>query len=127
MKKTLIVGTILLTTALLVSGTYFPNSPVMWLAGTSIGFEIIRAGLIVILAVLLFSHPPRALYLRYIIGAVAAALGVATVTLVLNYTINLFDMIIFIETAIIFGIEALEIPFEYPAVLAAKQTETPAK
>lgn len=127
MKKTLIVGTILLTTTLLVSGTYFPNSPIMWLAGASLGFEIIRAGLIIILAILLFSHPPRALYFRYTIGAIALALCIATVALAVDYKINLFDMIIFIETAIIFGIEALEMPFEYPMVLAPKQTDAVAK
>lgn len=122
MKKTLIVGTILLTASLLIGGVYHPNFPLMWLAGTSIEIQAIRAGLIVILGVLLFSNPPRMLYFRFAIAAVAAVLSIATVELLVTYQINLIDAVVFMEIAVIFGIEALEAPKKYPIALRAMQT-----
>jgi len=112
MKKVLIVATILFTTALMVCGTFYPNNPLMWLAGTTMPFEATRAVLVVLLLVLLFSHPPRALYVRYTIGAVSLMLFVGVAVLVENFQINLIDMIDLLEIAVIFAIEALESPRE---------------
>lgn len=127
MKKTLIGATILLTAALLLGGIYYPNSPLMWLAGTSIIYAVLRAILIIILGVLLFSNPPRAYLFRYGIGLVAVVLGVATAVCALTYKINIVDAVVFIEIAIIFGIEALEAPAEYKSVMASRQKRTFAK
>lgn len=120
MKKLLIVGTMLLVSALFIGTLYFPNAPLMWLAGTSIGYEVLRGVAIVLLGTLLFSNPPRALYIRYTIGASAAVLGIATTVLAVTYAIQLIDTIVFMEVAVIFGIEALELPVEQ-TVKATKQ------
>jgi len=125
MKKLLIVGTIILTTALLVSGALYPDSPFMWLASTSVGYEITRAGLIAVLAVLLFSNPPRALYFRFFLAACAACLGIATIGLLFTFQMNLIDAIVFMEIAIIFAIEALESPERYGYPVSMKHTGVP--
>jgi len=122
MKETLIIGTMLFTAVLLFGGIYFPNSPLMWLASTSLWFEIIRAGLIVMLGILLFSKPPRALYLRCAFGAIALVLGIVTVMFLVTYKINLIDAVVFIEIAVIFCLEALEATEEHPIALASKQS-----
>lgn len=127
MKKSLILGTILLTSALLIGGVYFPNYPLMWLAGTSMSFEVVRAVLIVLLGILLFSNPPRALMFRYLIGGMAVSLIVVIGILTATYKINVIDIIVFSEIAVIFGIEALEAPDEYPNPLSVKRSGAMAK
>lgn len=122
MKKSLIVGTILLTASLLVGGIWFPNIPLMWLAGTSLDFTIVRIASIAILAVLLFSNPPRALYVRYIIGASGVLLAALTVGFLLTFHINLVDAIVFGEIATILGIEALELPENYPTSVPKRKS-----
>lgn len=125
MKKLLIVGTILLTGTLLVSGTYFPDFPLLWMAGNSIVIELVRATMIVILSVLLFSNPPRSLYLRYSIGAISLLLCATTAALMLHYKISPVDAVLFLEIAVIFGIEALESPSAF-AVSSTKQKKVQA-
>jgi len=127
MRKMLIVGTILLMITLLLGGVYFPDFPLMWLAGTSLGFEITRAGLVAVLGILLFSNPPRALYFRYAVGAIALGLAITTIALTMTYEINAIDTMAFMEIAVIFGIEALEMPEEYPDILQAQKTRALAK
>lgn len=122
MKKLLIVGTIILTTALLVSGVYFPNYPLMWLASTSTGYEVVRAGLIAVLTVLLVSNPPRAVHFRIFLAVCAGVLGISTLGLLLSYNMNLIDAVVFMEIAIIFAIEALEAPERYPSLAQMRRT-----
>ncbi len=98
----------LFTTLLFIGGLYFPNDPVMWIASTTTQYESLRGVLIALLLVLLFSHPPRALLFRWFIGALAAGLLLATISSLLSYSMKLLDAVVFVEIAIIFGIEALE-------------------
>ena len=108
MKKILIISTIILTTTLLISGMVYPDFPLMWIASTAVGYSYIRIALIIILGVLLFSNPPRAMYFRYFLILCAAALIIATVELLMNYHMDIVDAIVFTEIAIIFTIEGLE-------------------
>jgi hypothetical protein len=121
MKKTIISGTIILIAALFIGGVYFPNYPLMWMASTSILYEVIRLGLIASLTVLLFSNPPRAVYFRIFLASVAAVLGVSTIVMMFNYDMNLIDAIAFMEIAIIFGIEALETTDNYAYITKMKR------
>lgn len=113
MKKILIFGTIILMTALLISGIWFPTYPLMWLASSSLSYEIIRSALIVILTILLFSNPPRAIYFRILLAVCATSLGISTIVMLGSYNMNLIDAIVFMEIAIIFAIEALEAQSSY--------------
>ncbi len=127
MKKAIIVGTIMLTASLLIGGAYYPDFPLMWMAGTTNEFQLVRAGLMVILTILLFSNPPRMLAVRFGIAAAAVVLGFATVQLLSAYQLNLFDAIVFAQIAIIFGIEALESPQKYTVNLHQARTTAAAQ
>lgn len=122
MKRLLIAGTIILTTALLLGGIYYPDDPFMWLASTSTNFEVIRAGLIALLAVLFFADPPRAIFFRVILAACASVLVIGTLWMLSTYTMYLIDAIMFVEIAIIFGVEALESSESNAYILAMKRT-----
>lgn len=117
MKKTLIAATILLTISLMVCGIYYPTFPVMLFAGGSLSLEITRGVLVVLLSILLFSNPPRALLLRYGIGMAGVALMLANGILLFNYNINILDAILFLEVGVIFVIESLEEPQRYVVAL----------
>lgn len=107
-KKLLIYATSVLVGAMLISGLYDPDSPLMWLASTSNEYAYMRAALIGVLVTLLITDPPRSMYFRSFLAGFAAVLFVSTVLLVNAFTIELIDAVIFIEVAIIFMIEAIE-------------------
>jgi hypothetical protein len=108
MKKILITLTILLIGALLLCGMYLPNAPLMWVASTALNYAYIRIGLLLVLLGLLFTNPPRALYFRAALGLVALILGVTTVYMLFTYQMYVVDVVVFLEVAIICGLEALE-------------------
>lgn len=106
--KFLIATTLVFVSALLIGGIYYPNTLPMSLADTTIAFTLLRAVICVLLIGLLFTNPPRSSTLRYIVGAGSVLLFIVNAYLTLNFQILLFDAIVFLEVAIIFGIEALE-------------------
>jgi hypothetical protein len=107
-KKLLIVITTFLVSAMLFSGLYQPDAPLMWLASTSIYYAYMRAALIIVLVTLLVTSPPRSGYFRLFLAAFSSALAISTILLSYWYAISLLDAVIFIEVAIIFMIESLE-------------------
>lgn len=108
MKKNLIGMTMCLVGALLVAGIFDPTSPLMWVADSSLWFAIARGLMLVMLAALLFTNPPRALALRIAAMIFGAAMSVAAIALVLRYQINFLDAAVMLEVGIICMIEALE-------------------
>lgn len=104
----LIAATFVLVSALLVGGLYYPDSYAMILADTTMTFTILRSVVCVLLIGLLVTNPPRSIVLRNIIGASSVFLLILTSYLLLNFQMHLLDAIVFVEVAIIFGIEALE-------------------
>jgi hypothetical protein len=107
-KRLLIIITTFLVCAMLYSGLYQPDAPLMWLASTSIYYACMRAALVLVLVTLLVTSPPRSTYFRLFLAAFASALAISTILLSYWYAINLLDAVIFIEVAIIFMIESLE-------------------
>jgi hypothetical protein len=124
MKKLLILGTAVLTTALLINGLFYPESPLMWLASHSVAYSIVRAALLVILVALLLSNPPRAMLFRLFLAACAASLGIATIALLMTFEMNIIDAIVFMEIGIIFAIEALESPERYGYAVKLRRNRT---
>lgn len=106
--KFLIATTFMFVTALLVGGLYYQDSFAMNLADTSLNFAVLRAILGVLLIGLLVTNPPRSLPLRSIVGFTSILLVVMSVYLVMNFQMFLLDAVMFLQVAIIFGIEALE-------------------
>lgn len=107
-KRLLIIITAFLVGAMLFSGLYQPDAPLMWLAETTTNYAYMRAALIVVLLTLLITDPPRSGFFRTFLAAFSAALAISTVVLSYWYAVGLLDAVIFIEVAIIFMIEALE-------------------
>lgn len=110
MKRTLIAGTIALLAVVLLGSMFFTNEFTAALMVSSFGLQLVRVGLIIILAALLIWSPPRSLEFRIILGGVAAGLFLAGGVMLFDYRLGFIDSIIFIEVAIIFALEALETP-----------------
>ena len=107
-SKTLIGLTLVFVTTLLVSGLMYPESLLMAFAGVGVTFTVLRAVMIALLVGLLLTNPPRSHTFRTMLGVWAVALAVTAGQLLMNYQIHMLDAILFIEVAIIFGAEALE-------------------
>lgn len=106
--KFLIASTLVFVSALLIGGIYFPGSFAMYLASTAMTFTVLRAVVAVLLIGLLFTNPPRSLALRSIVGFTSVFLFVMNAYLVMNFQMFLLDAVVFLQVAILFGIEALE-------------------
>lgn len=106
--KFLIATTLVFVSALLIGGMYYPDSFAMNLADTTTTFTVLRAVICLMLIGLLFTNPPRSLALRSIVGVGSVFLFVMNAYLVTNFQVFLLDAVVFLEVAIIFGIEALE-------------------
>lgn len=107
-KRLMIIITMLLVGAMLFSGLYQPEAPLMWLAATTTNYAYMRAALIIVLLTLLVTNPPRSSHFRIFLMAFSAALGISTILLSHWYAIGLLDAIVFLEVAIILMIESLE-------------------
>jgi hypothetical protein len=107
--RTLLTGsTLLITTALLIGGIFYPNDFFMHFAASSPLYTVLRISIIAILVGLLLTNPPRAVAFRTIVASWAALLGALSINLLVTYQVNLFDIVVFLELAVIFSIEALE-------------------
>ena len=107
-SKTLIGLTLVFVTTLLVGGLMYPESLLMAFAGVGVTFTVLRIVMIALLVGLLLTNPPRSHMFRTMLGVWAVALAVTAGQLLMNYQIHMLDAILFIEVAIIFGAEALE-------------------
>lgn len=107
-SKTLIGLTLVFVTTLLVGGLMYPESLLMAFAGVGVTFTVLRIVMIALLVGLLLTNPPRPHMFRTMLGVWAVALAVTAGQLLMNYQIHMLDAILFIEVAIIFGAEALE-------------------
>lgn len=93
----------------LIVGTYaFPNNPIMWLAGTTLPYVIFRVIIAIALIAVLVTNPPRKLYMRWLMGLIAIALASTGVAIGASDSVQILDMVLFLELGVAFGIEALE-------------------
>lgn len=94
--------------------------PIMhaFLAG-GVAANVLRLGILALLVMLLVTNPPRSLRIRLLsIAASAMMVGLCMFQL-LSYNAFVVDAIIYIELAIVFAIEALEIKEPHPSVRPA--------
>lgn len=107
-SKMLIGWTLVFVSVLLIGGLYYPQSLLMAFAGTGTAYLVVRVAVMLLLIGLLVTNPPRSHLFRTMLGVWAVALSVLAAQLLLTYQLHLLDAIVFIEVAIIFGVEALE-------------------
>lgn len=100
-----------------------PGSSIMWIASESFEINLVRISLMVFLAVLLFTHPPRDERLRALVGVVAIYISFwATNQTYLN-NVEILDGLSLLMTAISMGIAVLE----YSPAPTSTKTKTKAK
>lgn len=92
----------------LAFGLLDPSNPVMWLASTTMSFEILRAALMVIIFALLVTEPPRNAYLRAFVGIVSITLMSWSLSSVYQNHMPITDAMLMIAIGLSMGITVLE-------------------
>lgn len=117
-QKLLIVASLVIV--LLFDVFHIYTDPTSLAPVGSIGFEIGRFLTALFLVSLLITDPPRSLLFRSALGASACAIfGIATYSL-FTYQLGFIDTVLYMEVAIILGLEALEPKRE--AILSPRPT-----
>lgn len=93
---------------LFVFGLTNPDSPVMWMASTSINFAIVRAVLITVLVALIITNPPRNVHFRYFVGIFSAILTSWALNATYNNEMQILDTLSILEFSVCAGLIVLE-------------------
>lgn len=108
--KNLIAGaTALFVLLLFIGGIFYPNTLEMRLADTSSASTLMRAVIIGLLVTVLVTNPPRSRALRSVLGVWSLLLAALASSIFVTYTVEFLDALVFLQVAIILGIEALEV------------------
>lgn len=108
MGKLLLVMTFIGFSILLIFGFVNPDSPVMWLASTSIEFTILRLVLIAILFAMFVTNPPRNVIFRAVVGATCMVLAGWALFATYENSMKILDTMMILESTIICGLMVLE-------------------
>lgn len=109
-NKVLIGFTFIIILLLIVGSIFKRQAPIMDLASTTNIYQAIRVGILLLLVGLAISSPPRSLLFRSLLLVGVMTLVLSALYCLFSYSANIIDSIVFTEVAIIFGIEALELP-----------------
>lgn len=108
---------------LLILTLVAPGFSAVWLASTSLNFELLRAGLIILLLALLLTNPPRNVHFRAIVGLASLLLVGWCLVATYNNDMKLLDSMSLLMFSISAGITALERDLkEQPQVLIDRRT-----
>jgi hypothetical protein len=105
-QKILILASLLII--LLFDVFHLFTDPTFMAPVGSMGFEIGRVLVAVLLLFLLFTDPPRSLKVRSALGAASFVMFVVALQSLFAYQIGIIDCVLYLEVAIIVGLEALE-------------------
>lgn len=108
-NKLLIGSVLVFVVALMLGGIYYPNSLLMSLADPSMSYVALRAVIVALLIVLLVTRPPRTYTVRMLIGIGSVVLAALSFGALFSYEVRLLDAAVFLEVAIIFALESLEV------------------
>jgi hypothetical protein len=115
MSKLVLLLSLLGTAILFSFGLTNPDSPVVWLASTSMNFAALRLVMMLVLAALLVTHPPRNVYLRMFVGGLAIVLAGWSLMATYENEMKLLDSLSLLQFSISAGLIVLEskyIPIE---------------
>lgn len=110
MKRVIIACTIAFLIVIILNTMFTQDSLLQLFASSDPVLQIVRVGIIGLLLTLLLIAQPRSIYLRVMLGGASVFLAIGSVSLLLHYLIGMLDVVVFIQVAIIFAIEALESP-----------------
>lgn len=108
MSKLVLILSLLGLTILLTFGLTDPNSPVMWMASTSVNFAVLRGCLGAVLLGLLLTHPPRNVYFRTFVGMLCLTLVSWAVSATYENQMKFLDTLSLLEVSVSAGLIALE-------------------
>jgi hypothetical protein len=108
MKHLIIAGTIALVAGMLVGPHVNSDALFAELWSSTLEYDIVRVILIATLLGLVFSKPPRSTSFRALLGVMAGILVASAAAMLLQYQMKLLDVVVFVQVAIIFLIEAAE-------------------
>lgn len=110
--------------ALLFSlGLTNPDNPMVWLASSSMEYAWLRLGMMIALASLLVTHPPRNVYLRMIVGSFAGALAAWSLWETYNNHMLLLDSLSILQFSVSAGLTVMESDY-LPAETEDERLET---
>jgi len=107
-SKFLIFMTMLFVAAVGATALYYQDSPIAWFVEVSAFATGLRAALLVLLTVLLFSNPPRSILFRSVLLIGTIIMGGVAAQQVISYSMYFLDIALYVQVGIIFAIEALE-------------------
>lgn len=110
MSKLLLILSLIGLFILLTFGLIAPDSPVVWMASTSVNFAILRIIMIAILLGLLLTNPPRNIYFRMFVSVFSVILVSWGLSATYDNQMKLLDSMSLLEVAISAGLIALEQP-----------------
>lgn len=110
MKKLIIITTIAFLATTTIATLTSHDVLLQAFAGDSALLQLVRVAAIGLLVSFLFIEPPRSLQFRVFIALSAVALGLGAGALALRNYMAPLDAVLLIEVAVIFAIEALELP-----------------
>ena len=102
------IGTTALVVAAGLAASALHLDIIRYFITTTPEFNLVRVGTLVMLVSLLFTKPPRSLYMRVLLGAAGAAFHVWSINALLNTVGASLDGLIFMAVAIVLEVEALE-------------------
>lgn len=121
MGKTIQTLSFIALGTLLVLSFILPNTPVMWIADTSSQYNFIRGLLMLVLFMLLITHPPRNIYFRKFVGVVAVVIGGWSLIATYQNHMMFLDSLSILAASISMGIAVLEYrPLGNKQLLTAK-------
>ncbi|GAC1499389.1 MAG: hypothetical protein NVS1B10_02040 [Candidatus Saccharimonadales bacterium] len=118
MNKLLMFLSFTSLSVLLTGGLIAPSSPEMWLAGSSLSLTILRILMMVVLASLLLTKPPRAKLYRAVVMLFAIGLLSWSTSSTYQNKMQLLDSFSIMAASISMGISVLEFKKEEAAETA---------
>lgn len=111
MDKIVVFFSMMNLAALEIGSLFSPNAPLMWLAGTSLPYDVIRLIIIGLLAALLLTNPPRNFYLRLFVGltAISVLSAVIVMTFGQDGMMPVLDSLTLAAASVAMGLMSLEI------------------
>ena len=107
-SRLIILGSIIMTVWLLVTGLIAPDSITMSFASSGIIHTILRGGVLIMLIGAFMSSPPRSSLFRVLLGAMSTTVLIVSFVLMSGYQIGILDALLYLLVSIVLALEALE-------------------
>ena len=108
MSKVVLLLSLLGISILFSLGLTDPDNPIIWLASTTLNFAYLRLAMMVALASLLMTHPPRNVYLRMTIGVFVTMLAGWSLYSTYSNQLMLLDSLAILQFCVSAGLAILE-------------------